>query len=631
MRRTHGSPAHSGTAVVCPRFGSALLCAALFGCTGAITDAGSSPSTSGGAGATSGGATGAGSKPNMPGAGAGSTATIGSGGGATNTGSGGSGATPTGSGGATPIDPGSVGNQATPGDPTAAGPMPLRYLTSREYLNTVKDLVGDTSLSADDVPTETTDPTFSFFPFRMPGTVGTVEAELLQGAAEQVVRNLSANINSILPCQPANAGAEAACATQFINTFGAKAYRRPLDATEVTALTNLYQKARTAPLSLDFKGAVGLLVEAMLQSSGFFYHWEKDLGAVQRDASGKVQLGPYQLANRMSYFLFGSMPDAALFSAASSGQLATEAQVDMQARRMLADPKAKGTVADFINDLLDLDLIGNRPKDASVYSMFNESLQAAIRTETETFATNVVFGSGKFDDLLTSTTTSLNQPLAALYGVSGVNGVSFSPAMLNGSQRAGLLTLAGFLASTGASNGSDPPRRGKFVFTRFLCTDLPPPPPVVPAVADPQPGVSTRQRFETHDQNPCTGGCHKILDGIGFAFENYDGIGAYRSMDAGVAVNASVSFALDDGAPTTYANALELERGLAASSKAKACMSMQWLRYALRRPESSDDLASLQAVNSAFTGSGNNIRELIVALVKSRTFRFRAPAAGEVL
>jgi hypothetical protein len=509
--------------------------------------------------------------------------------------------------------------------------MPLRYLTSREYLNTVKDLVGDTSLTADDVPTETTDPTFSYFPFRMPGTVGTVEAELLQGAAEQVVRNLSANINSILPCQPANAGAEAGCATQFINTFGAKAYRRPLDAAEVTALNGLYQKARTAPLSLDFKGAVGLLVEAMLQSSGFFYHWEKDLGAVQRDASGKVQLGPYQLANRMSYFLFGSMPDSALFTAASSGQLATEAQVDTQARRMLADPKAKGTVADFISDLLDLDLIGNRPKDASVYAMFNETLQAAIRTETETFATNVVFGTGKFDDLLTSTTTSLNQPLAALYGVSGVSGANFSSATLNGSQRGGLLTLAGFLASTGASNGSDPPRRGKVVFTRFLCTDLPPPPPVVPAVADPQPGVSTRQRFEMHDQDACTGACHKILDGIGFAFENYDGIGAYRAMDAGVAVNASVSFALDGGAPATYANALELERGLVASSKAKACMSTQWLRYALRRAESSDDLASLQAVNSAFTGSGNNIRELIVALAKSRTFRFRSPAAGEVL
>jgi hypothetical protein len=281
---------------------------------------------------------------------------------------------------------------------------------------------------------------------------------------------------------------------------------------------------------------------------------------------------------------------------------------------------------------LDLDLIGNRPKDGNLYGMFNETLQAAIRTETETFATNVVFGSGKFDDLMTSTSTSLNQPLAALYGVSGVNGATFSSAMLNGTQRGGLLTLAGFLASTGASNGSDPPRRGKVVFTRFLCTDLPPPPPEIPAVADPQPGVSTRQRFEMHDQNPCTGGCHNILDGIGFAFENYDGIGAYRSMDNGTPVNASTSFAFDDGiAPKTYANALELERGLVASSKAKACMTKQWLRYAFRRFESTDDLASLQAVNTAFTGSGNDIRELIVALAKSRTFRFRSPAAGEVL
>jgi hypothetical protein len=263
--------------------------------------------------------------------------------------------------------------------------------------------------------------------------------------------------------------------------------------------------------------------------------------------------------------------------------------------------------------------------------MFNEALQAAIRTETETFATNIVFGSGKFDDLMTSPSTSLNQPLAALYGVSGINGANFVSATLNSAQRGGLLTLAGFLASTGASNGSDPPRRGKVVFTRFLCTDLPPPPPVVPSVGEPQPGISTRQRFELHDQNACTGACHKILDGIGFAFENYDGIGAYRTMDSGASVNASVSFALDDGSPATYQNALELERGLAASPKAKACLSTQWLRYALRRPETADDLASLQAVNAAFTASGNNIRELIVTLSKSRTFRFRTPAAGEVL
>jgi hypothetical protein len=298
---------------------------------------------------------------------------------------------------------------------------------------------------------------------------------------------------------------------------------------------------------------------------------------------------------------------------------------------MLADPRARSTVGDFFSDLLDLDLIGNRPKDSSIYAMFDETLQAAMRTETETFATNVVFGSGKFDDLLTSTTTSLNQPLAALYGVSGVSGTNFSQATLDGSQRGGLLTLAAFLASTGASNGSDPPRRGKVVFTRFLCTDLPPPPPDVPTVGEPQTGVSTRQRFELHDQNACTGACHKILDGIGFAFENYDGVGAYRAMDAGVPVNASVSFAFDGGPAESYRNALELQRGLAASTKAKACMTTQWLRYAFRRLETADDLASLQAANAAFVSSGNDIRELILALSKSRTFRFRAPAAGEVL
>lgn len=290
--------------------------------------------------------------------------------------------------------------------------------------------------------------------------------------------------------------------------------------------------------------------------------------------NGKVQLGPYMLANRLSYFLYGSMPDQSLFDAAGRGQLGTDADIDAQARRMLNDPKARVMVADFISDLLDLEFLPVRPKDENVYSMYNATLQEAMQVEAENFATSIILSrSGKFDDLMTSTATSLNQPLAALYGVSGISGQNFREANWNTGQRGGLLTLAAFLANTGAADGSDPPRRGKLVFTRFLCTDLPPPPNELPPVAEATPGVTTRQRFEEHGQLDCARGCHGILDNIGFAFEHFDGVGAYRATDMGAPVDASGSFAFDDTTAVSYTNALEFQQALVASASSVAAVS----------------------------------------------------------
>jgi hypothetical protein len=193
------------------------------------------------------------------------------------------------------------------------------------------------------------------------------------------------------------------------------------------------------------------------------------------------------------------------------------------------------------------------------------------------------------------------------------------------------LTLAGFLANTGAADGSVPPRRGKFVYTRLLCTDLPPPPNDVPAVTPAMPGLTTRARFELHDQNPCAAGCHSILDGIGFAFEHYDGIGAYRTTEEGAPVNAATTYAFDEVNPVPIADAVELGRLLAAEPLAQACFVKQWLRYALHRPEVNGDTSSLEAATSTFRSLSGNIPELWIALATSRTFRYRAPASDEVL
>lgn len=587
--------------------GAALIAAVMTlvfgGCVGQIGSNGAAPRGSGGT----------------------DTATTSGSGGSSTPGSGGTmGGTPTGGGSST----GSGGTGSTPADPSAAGPLPVRRLTAREYVNTVRDLLGDSAVKQDDVPGETDDLSNNGFPFRQPTTIATLDATNLEQAAEGLASRISSKLSTLLPCTPANASAEASCANQFITTFGSKAYRRPLTATEVTNLTNLYNTGRGS-LALDFNGAIGLLVEAMLQAPQFIYHWEIDAGSATKDGA-VVQLGNYQMASRLSYFLWGTMPDAALFQAASAGQLSTAAGVETQAKRMLADAKAQDAVADFVDDLFDVNVLASRPKDTTIYPMWNQDLASAMETEFRSFAVSNILGTGLFTDLLTGTKSSVNQTLAAVYGLSGVSGTTPKAVTLSSSQRGGLLTLAGFLTVTGAADGSSPVRRGHAVYTRLLCGSLPNPPANVPPVQPPKAGLTTRQRFEQHDQNACTSGCHSAMDPIGFGFEHYDGIGQYRTTDQNLAVDSSGSIVLD-GQTQAFSDAVALGKLLAASRQVQSCLARQVTRYALNRWDVAEDAASIEAAATAFQTGGLDIRTLMTAVASSRTFRYRAPAAGEVL
>lgn len=599
------------------------LAPAASGCTGEIRSGDASPVGAGGSGgsAASGGFSG------LAQAGAAGSA-------GTSTGSGGTGASggTGGASGGTPSSGAGGSGSTAAGDPNAAGPMPLRHLTSREYRNSVLALVNDQSLAEDDVPSETSDPTFEFFPFRHPATVGVVEAESLQLAAERVAKNIAANITDLLPCQPGSTAEEATCARTFIEAFARRAYRRPPTSAEVASLGTLYAEGRTT-LALDFRGAVGFLVEAVLQSPAFYYVDPRSPGPAERDPDGNVvKLGGYALASRLSYFLWGGPPDDALLASADSGSLSTADGVAAAARTLMADARAREMAGDFADDLLDMDILLGRGKDPGLYPEYGLPLQEAMREEVRRFASNVAFGnSPTFSTLLTATSTFVNAPLAELYGVPGVGADAFSQVTLPATERGGLLTLAGFLANTGAPNGSVPPRRGKFVYTRLLCQELPPPPNDVPTVTPPMPGLTTRARFELHDQNPCATGCHSILDGLGFAFEHYDGVGAYRATEEGAAVDAASSYAFDEVTPVPFADAMALGRVLANEPLAQACFAKQWLQYALRRQEASGDASSLDAATTTFRSQGGSIPELWVALATSRTFRYRAPAPDEVL
>lgn len=510
----------------------------------------------------------------------------------------------------------------TPGDPNAAGPMPLLRLTHSEYNNSVRDLLGDTSNPANAFPLDR-DPEFLY---RRAGLASLQDVDTIKDAAKALGNVAETKATTLAPCP--SGMAEDACARAFVTSFGLRAYRRPLATDESDRLMALYSVGRTM-LTLNYAGAIGLLVEGMLQSPAFLYHWE--LGNNLPTVEGNViKLGPYENASRLSYFMWSSMPDQALFDAAAANKLGTQAELEAQARRMLADPKSAETVARFAEEWLNLDQVADRPKDPAVYPEFVDGLKTAMSAETRAFVNSVMKGDQRLSSLLTANSATVTQPVAAIYGVSGVSGAA-TAATLNPAQRSGLLTRASFLTVTGATDGSNPVKRGRRIYERLLCNVLPPPPNDVPAVASAtdSAGKTTRQRFEEHDRNKCAIACHGVMDKLGYAFENYDGIGRFRTTDNGGNVDASGSVELD-GATVAFANALDLSKALAGSRNAANCFATQWFRFAVKRTEIDADQASLNAIAGAFS-KVNSIGDLMVGVAASRSFRYRTPGTGEML
>jgi hypothetical protein len=559
---------------------------------------------------------------------AGCTGKIGNGGpgvpGGSSTGVGGGGSALGGRGGvSTGAAAGTGTNPADPGDPNAAGPMPLRRLNRSEYNNTVRDLLGDTTQPANAFPLDR-DPEFLY---PRAGLASLQDVGTLKDAARALGLAAEAKATTLAPC--ATGMTEDACARAFVTSFGLKAYRRPVAADELTRLMALYTTGRST-LGLTYAGAVGFLVEGILQSPAFLYHWE--LGNNLPTLEGNVvKLGPYETAARLSYFIYGSMPDQPLFDAAAANRLATPADVEAQARRMLADPKGQDAVATFTEDWLNLDLVTTLPKDPNVYPEFVDALRTADRTETRAFIAAVMKGDQHLSTLLLGTNATVTQPVAALYGLPAVSATGTADTTLDPRQRAGLLTRASFLTVTGATDGSHPVKRGRRIYERLMCNVLPPPPNTIPAVvpASAAVGKTTRQRFEDHDKNPCAGACHAFMDPLGFAFENYDGIGRFRTMDNGGTVDASGMIKLDGGVHT-FDNAVDLSHILATSTTVAGCYATQWFRYATNRAETDGDRASINGVKAALTKS-NSITDLLVGIATSRSFRYRAPGLQEQL
>jgi hypothetical protein len=502
------------------------------------------------------------------------------------------------------------------------GTAPIRRMTHFEYNATVRDLLGDQTHPADSFGME--EEALGFNNNAANLVTSSALAEKYMAAAEAIAARATQSLATLLPCDPALAG-ERACAEQFIQSFGQRAFRRPLEPEEVTLFLEQFD---TGLADGDFTAGIQMVIETALQSPAFLYRVE--FGAVPTAGQTVVRLSSWETAARLSYLIWGSMPDEPLFAAAAAEELSTPEQIAAQARRLLDDPKARDAVANFHQQWLDYNRIANVTKDVTLFPEWTTSVGGLMREEARAFLDDAVFGAnGSLASLLTSSSGFLNADLAAFYGVTGPAGATFEPVALDPTQRAGVLTLGSLLTINAHSNQTSPVHRGLLVRERFLCDPVPPPPPDVMVQAPaPNPNSTARERFAEHSVNSACGGCHSLMDPLGFGFENYDAMGRYRTEENGLPIDATGMLTASD-VDGPYVGVIELASKLAASQDVESCYVKQWFRYGYGRGETATDSCSLATLTDRFAAAQGNIKELLVALTQTDAFLYRPVAGGE--
>jgi len=417
----------------------------------------------------------------------------------------------------------------------------------------------------------------------------------------------------IMTCEP-SASDPKSCWAEVASDFGARAWRRPLASEDITGLVALAEAARGA--GDDVETATRLMVRAVLLAPRFLFRVEIDPDPA---SPAPHALDDYELASRLSYFLWSSMPDATLLELAEQGTLHEDATLRAQVARMLADDKARALVDNFAGQWLFTRALDDHQPDYQEFPDFDDTLRGAMRNETELYFREFLFGDATMDQFLTADFGFVNDRLARHYGLPDP-GADFKRVSLAGSERTGLLTHAGVLMVNSYPTRTSPVKRGKWVLEQLLCSSPPPPPPDIPALdVEDVPTGSLRERMEQHRSDPVCASCHTLMDPIGFGFEHFDGIGKYREDDHGFDIDPSGM--LPDGA--AFQSPAELARLLAADARLPRCLTQQLLTYALGRgpePFDDDDIAS---VTSAFVAGGYRLPQLLELIVTSDAFRRR--------
>ena len=422
----------------------------------------------------------------------------------------------------------------------------------------------------------------------------------------------------IFSCRPGTPAEESPCARSILSRLGRLAYRRPLDASELDRLLAFYDDERRHS---DFEGGIELALRFMLSSPPFIFRLESEPADLEPGAV--YALSDLDVASRLSFFLWSSIPDDVLLTAAERGELRDPAALERQVQRMLADPRAEAMVENFAGQWLYLrNLTGTRP-DPPTFPDFDDNLRQSLRRETELFFTSIMQEDRSVVDLLTADYTFVNERLARHYGIPGIYGDRFRRVPVTDDCRRGLLGHGSVLTVTSYATRTSPVLRGKWVLENLLSAPPPPPPPNVPDLDETasSEGLSIRERLVKHRANPACASCHARMDPYGFGLENFDAIGRWRTREAdGQAIDASAT--LPDG--TAFNGPSELRANiLRRPEEFVKTFTRKLLTYGVGRGLEASDEPIVRRIVSQAARDGYRFSSIIVGIATSEPFRMK--------
>jgi len=425
----------------------------------------------------------------------------------------------------------------------------------------------------------------------------------------------------IFICRPASGQPEEPCARQILTSLAHQAYRRPAGESDLAPLLRLFAAGRTSGGSFD--AGIELALRGILVSPDFLFRVEHD--PQSKAASGIHRISDLELASRLSFFLWSSIPDEELLQLAEQNKLSDPDVLQKQVGRMLADPKSRALIENFAGQWLQLRNVAEWHPDPDKFPDFNESLRIAMRREAELFFENIVHEDRSVLDFISADYTYLNARLARYYDIPGVSGDYFRRVQLKGPERGGILTQAAILMVTAYPNRTSPVLRGKWILENVLGAPPPPPPPDVPQLSDS--AVSSpknlREQLEKHRANSACAVCHVRLDPLGFALENYDAVGKFRTNEGGSEIDASGSLpgGIKVNGPGDLKKVL-LDR----HDQFVECLAEKLLTYALGRGLEYYDMPVVRDMRRQATQKDYRFSSLVMAAVSSVPFQMRQPA-----
>jgi len=497
----------------------------------------------------------------------------------------------------------------------------LRRLTQTQFRNSLHDLVG-VSIDTSDLQEDDWTGGFAVIGASILSSSedGVVAFEAQIESAVNAVMSDAAKRQALLGCTPSGTATDA-CMRGFVQSFGLRAWRRPLETAEVDRIMALSTQAASS-LGGAVEGARWATV-AILNSPNFLYRAE--LGAA--DTQGGMRLTNYELASRLAFLIWNSSPDKTLLDQAASGSLATKEGVRAAALTLLDSANGREAVGAFAEEFMQLHKVLTQAKDPGLYPEYTPTLQAAmVRDMRETWAT-VAFDDGANTlSVFTTAKAVVNSELAKLYGLdtSGLSSTTFAPRTLPADgTRLGVMSKAGFLSQWANQQEGSPTLRGKFVREALLCLKVPPPPEGVNTkLEDPPVGEhrTKRMKLELHRKDATCATCHSLMDPLGLPFENFDAMGRYRTTDDTLAVDPSGDF---NG--HAVANARELGQVMSTDSQVAQCLVRKYYSYAVGHEERAVDGSVLNDLYASFQASGFKFRQLVLDVATSDAFSTVAP------